>query len=105
MILQNVFRYVLMLIKKFNRSNRDFKMQARALLRRPEVYSLNPSDCACPRWEFTPYSCHLLRQNRLVPVVVSTSEFAVILCLKSYLFEFFLAIKLISFLYELINHS
>ena len=27
MILQNVVRYVLMLIKKFNRSNRDFKMQ------------------------------------------------------------------------------
>ena len=103
MISQNVVRYVLMLIKKFNRSNRDFKMQA--LLRRPEVYPLNPSDCACLRWEFTPYSCHLLRQNRPVPVVVSTSEFAVILCLKSQLFEFFLAIKLISFLYELINHS
>ena len=54
--------------------NRDFKMQA--LLRWPDVHTHNMCYCACLRREFTPYSCHLLRQNCLVPVVVSTSKFA-----------------------------
>ncbi|PFX24520.1 hypothetical protein AWC38_SpisGene10875 [Stylophora pistillata] len=40
-----------------------------ALLRRPEVYTYNLSDCACLRREFTPYSCHLRRHNHFVPEV------------------------------------